>query len=103
MGKEYYRPKNGEINKYIFEEDLNQYLSSGWKLGQLPRDRSESIKKFKETHYSKENLAWKNNIRNSIKGRKWVTNGSIDKQVKLNEVDFYLRNGFRLGRCKARG
>lgn len=93
---------NGIINKYVFETDLNEYLNSGWKLGQIPIDRSDRIAKFKETHYNKDNSEWKNNIRKSIAGRKWVTNGFIDKQVKPEEVDYYLSIGFKPGRCKIR-
>ena len=59
--------------------------------------------KFKTTHYTSDNTEWKLNISKAIKGRKWVTNGVIDKQVKPEEIDFYLSKGFYLGRCKARG
>ena len=94
---------NGKINKYVFEADLDKYLSSGWKLGQFPRDRSEKVEKFKETHYSKDNTTWKENISKAIKGRKWVTNGAEDAQVKQEELSYYFSMGFRLGRSKARG
>lgn len=94
---------DGKINKYVFETDLENYLNGGWKLGQLPKDRTNRISKFKETHYSKDNTSWKNNISKSIKGRKWVTNGIIDKQIKSEELEYYLSIGFKLGRSKARG
>lgn len=94
---------DGKINKYVFEADLDNYLNSGWKLGQLSKDRSSRINKFKQTHYSKDTTEWKNNISKSIKGRKWVTNEFIDKQINPDELEYYLSIGFKLGRSKARG
>ena len=94
---------DGKINKYVFEAELDTYLNSGWKLGQKPKDRTERINKFKQTHQNKDKTLWKQNISNSIKGRKWITNGVIDKQIHLDELENYLSQGFRLGRCKARG
>lgn len=94
---------NGIIAKYVSEADLNEYLGSGWKLGHLPKDRSDRVNKFKQTHYSKDNSEWKENIRKAVKGRKWVTNGIIDKQIKPEEIDWYLSIGFKLGRSKSRG
>ena len=94
---------DGKINKYIFEIDLDKYLNDGWKLGQVPKDRTDRINKFKLTHQNKDKKQWKQNISNSIKGRKWVTNGLIDKQIKPEEIDKYLLQGFRFGRVTARG
>ena len=94
---------DGKINKYVFETELDTYLNSGWKLGQKPKDRTEQINKFKQTHQNKDKTLWKQNISNSIKGKKWVTNDVIDKQVHPDELESYLSQGFRLGRCKARG
>lgn len=94
---------DGKINKYVPEAMLNEYLDSGWELGQIPKDRSDRINKFKQTHYSKDNTEWKNNISKSVKGRKLVTNGIIDKQIRLDELEYYLFIGFKLGRWKARG
>ena len=28
---------NGLINKYVFQEDLDDYLNQGWKLGMIKR------------------------------------------------------------------
>lgn len=94
---------DGKINKYIFPDELDNYLTQGWKLGQLPKDRSERVAKFKETHYNKDNTEWKKNISKAISGRRWVTDGAIDKQVRSDEVDHYLSISFRFGRCKVRG
>ena len=88
------------IQSYFDLQD--EYLNKGWKLGQAPKDRSEKIKKFKQTHYSKDNSQWKKNISNSIKNRRWVTNGVIDKQIRPEEIDKYLELGFTFGRCKIR-
>ena len=91
---------DGINNKYVKPEELDEYLNKGWKLGQAPKDRSEKIKKFKQTHYSKDNSQWKQNISNSIKNRRWVTNGVIDKQISPEEINKYLELGFTFGRCK---
>ena len=37
-------------------------------------------------------------IRESISGRKWINNGEIEKQVVAEEVNNYLKQGFKLGR-----
>lgn len=94
---------DGKIAKYISETDLEYYLNSGWKLGHLPKDRTDRIEKFKITHYNKDNTEWKQNLSKANKGKRWVTNGIIDKQIKPEELDNYLSIGFRLGRSKARG
>ena len=93
---------NGVINKYVFESDLEGFLNAGWKLGQLPKDRTDRVNKFKETHYNKDNTEWKKKLSESMKGRRWVTNGIIDIQVKPDKLDYYLSTGFRLGRSKGR-
>ena len=93
---------NGIINKYIFETDLDIYLSSGWKLGKLPKDRSERINKFKHTHYSKDNTEWRNNLSKANKGKRWVTDGIIDKQIRVDELQEYFYLGFRFGRSNIR-
>ena len=94
---------NGIIGKYISEAEISDYLSRGWKLGHVPKDRSERINKFKQTHYTKDNTEWKNNLSKANKGKKWVTDGLNDKQIKPEEINYYLSIGFRLGRSKARG
>ena len=42
------------------------------------------------------------NSRYGVK-RAWVTNGEINKQVKVEEVEVYLQNGFYKGRVSGRG
>ena len=95
---------NGVENKFINKNELSSYLESGWEMGQLPKDRTFQIEKFKNTHYNKDkaNLEdWKNKIRDSVKGRRWVTDGKIDKLIKQDDLEYYLSIGFYLGRSHA--
>lgn len=41
----------------------------------------------------------KEKIRQAILGRVWITNDIINKQVKKEELDYYLSIGYRKGRC----
>lgn len=58
-------------------------------------DCTERIKKFKETIYSDvdKHNQWKEHIKQSIIGRKWITLDGNDKQIKPEELDFYLASG----------
>lgn len=42
----------------------------------------------------------KKKLSNAIKGRKFVTDGVVNKQVKPEEVEHYLSQGFKLGLTK---
>ena len=98
---------NGIEQKVINVENVDEYINSGWSLGRLEQDYSKRILKFKNTHYSenyKEKLkSWKSNISKSITGRKWVKNDFEEKQIDLKDLDYYLSNGYSLGRLFARG
>ena len=39
----------------------------------------------------------KEKLANSIRGRKWMNNGKIQKQVKPEDIEKYLNNGFVIG------
>lgn len=91
---------NSCINKYVRTDELQEYLNNGWTLGKAPMDYSYRTEKFKQTHSSKDNTQWKNNISQSIKGRRWVNNGVEQRQIKPDELQNYLDNGYVLGRFK---
>jgi len=47
--------------------------------------------------------AQRKKLSEAVLGRKWINNGSIQKQVKPEEVEELLKNGFVLGRLKSTG
>ena len=99
-GKDKKTINNGKEEKRIHKNELDLYLSNGWQLGELPKDHSDRTEKFKQTHYSKDNSSWKQNISNSIKGRKWMNNGIKQLQVKPEDFQTYLDNGYVFGHFK---
>ena len=98
---------NGEEQKVISIDELDNYLSDGWKLGRLPKDYSCRVEKFKSTHYDESNsdniIKWKNNLSNWGKNKRWVNNSVDETQIPSELVDEYLSNGYKLGRLFARG
>ena len=62
---------NGEENKFIFNEELEEYCSQGWKLGRL------SFKLKCHMNY--------------------INNGVINKRVRDEELEEYCSQGWELG------
>ena len=92
---------NGSVNKYIKQDELDKYLSEGWKLGKYVRNRMSSVEKFKSTHRLKTNeeiLVWKNKLSVALSGRKWITDGTHNKLCSEDELQKYLSNGWTFGR-----
>lgn len=75
---------NGEINKRVLQQELNEYLNNGWQLGTLKNYKSCSIER-------------KEKISNQNKGRKYIHKDRVRKFVKQNELDEYLNDGWLLG------
>lgn len=74
--KGYIRITNGKNNKNIHPtntEELNYYLSLGWKKGS----------------------AAKSNF-----GKKWINNDKTSILVNINELNYYLNLGWKIGRLK---
>jgi hypothetical protein len=116
-----YINKDG-IYTRVNKEDLDSYLNDGWTLGARPlskenRERllklrtgykfsDESRKKMSESHkgqipankgvpLTKEQ---RDKISRYLKGTRWMTNEIVQKQVRPEEVENYLNNGFRFGK-----
>lgn len=70
---------NGKHSTKIKKEDLDKYLSNGWKIGELPRGPKK-----------KEYLQY------------WVTNGIESKLVFEKDIETYLNKGWRRGRTMKR-
>ena len=105
----------------VNKEDLDSYLNDGWTLGAHPlskehRERllklrtgykfsDESRKKMSDSHkgqipnkgvpLTKEQ---RDKISKYLKGTRWMTNDVVQKQIRPEEVENYLNNGFRFGR-----
>ena len=72
---------NGKINKFIYKEELDNYLADGWLLGSKPR--KEEFKK---------------QAGNRSRGRIHINNGQSSKMVLESELQNYLDAGWVRGR-----
>lgn len=79
---------NGVEAKMVTVEELDKYLSSGWKLGRLPC--SDEARQ----HYSEASKRRKF----STLGRIWVTNGTVNHNIFPEEFDKYYNLGYYRGR-----
>lgn len=104
LGKKYVN--NGKINKLIKSEELNKYLSNGWKKGKIgfSEDGLKSIREKAKLRKGK--LSLKTHIqksesvigsKNPCYGKKTINNGIKNKKVYPYELDKYLNNGWKLG------
>lgn len=83
---------NGLINKKVFPNELDDYLNNGWKLGQILLSE-----KTKTNMYN----ARRSHNKANIEGRIYVHTEEepyIIRYSKKEDVDFYLNNGWKLGR-----
>ena len=71
-------------------------LPEGFKFGKLPMSEEQKEK----LRHKKVSIECRKKIKEANTGRIAITNGIIDKKVKLNEVDYYLKQGFRFGKSK---
>ena len=79
----------GDISKKIKKDEIEQYLNDGWKLGRI-KFSEESKKRMSEAHLGE---------KNSTFGTHWMYDtNNIHKQVKKDEINLYLQNGWKLGK-----
>lgn len=64
------------------EEELNQYLSDGWLLGNLTRKENPNVGK---------------NVSEAKKGKICITNNIVNKYIDKTELDSYLEKGWIRG------
>ena len=106
--------------KIVPECKVEEYKNLGYETFSDFRKRQNETPKVKlpKKHKRKQTngMSWKGksnpqygsnrcgelNPRYGVK-RAWVTNGEINKQVKVEEVEVYLQNGFYKGRVSGRG
>lgn len=107
---------NGTVKKYVFEDELSEYLGKGWVKGNLPTTKGRvtvnngiqdrRVEVCELSRLLKE--GWKEGSvlrgrESSQKGkhtgeRKFITNGVVDLQVPVEQVDSYVKKGYWLGR-----
>lgn len=87
--------------KRVPMSDLSLYLNDGWKLGRSDKSKKSisagSFGKpgtFKGKTHTQE---FKNHIHNLYKDRKYVNRDGVVKSVKKEELDYYLKEGWKLG------
>lgn len=91
---------NGNVNKYVRSEELNDFLSRGWQRGHLAAS-PDRIKNFRKTYANKSNeqkQATRQKLHEALAGRLWVTNGEISKQIRPDVLQKFLNEGFVRGR-----
>ncbi len=74
---------NGEEMKFVFPEEVEEFLQNGFIFGELPRSE-ESKEKYKNGSMGNTN----------VKGRKTVNNGDIQKMILPEQLEFYKTEGF---------
>lgn len=110
---------DGNKVKYVKKENLNEYISDGWEIGTTEemkqkisktnkgRKHSEETKKKMSLSQSGErngmygkhaSLETRQKMSESRFGRKWINNRSENKFVKSEEVQYYLSQGWKLGK-----
>lgn len=97
---ELYSKMAEDFNRYGFDyivEKYNYKYPIGVFYGYCNKHKiyhKNPIKVERHTHHTEET---KEKLRQSILGRVWVTNGIELHQIKKEEIDKYLNNGYKLG------
>ena len=78
--------KNG-INKKIKQEDLNQFLSEGWKIGRIINSDIRKKMNKARIYLGSPNTVWVSNI-----------NDKKSKRIKKQDLQIYLNDGWIIGR-----
>ena len=71
--------KDGEIDRFIYEDELKKYIENGWTRGGKSRNKGQ--KSF-------------------AKGQIWINKDGVQKRVNLNDMDSYLKDGWVEGTCQ---
>lgn len=92
-GRHWYN--NGLINKFLSDEDYeSDYKNLGFVRGML-RSEEHNRKIGKSLKGQKKNYST-----STVKGRKYMNNGVIEKFIKPENIQSYLDDGWELGRLK---
>lgn len=106
---------NGSIARYVNLEQLDEYLSAGWEIGTTEDVRyNNSLAIHRRISSGTFTSGWvkngvsinigipkseecKNNISKSKRGTIRINNGEVMKNVRPEQLDEYLSNGFVIG------
>ena len=70
---------NGKDNKFIYENELDNYIKNGWKKG-MTQNRVNCVSPMKN------------------KKLIWVNNGITEKHIETYKYESYIENGWKKGR-----
>lgn len=89
---------NGFINKMIREEEVDSFIENGWRKGRTlsSEELENSRKRLREHPISNSKAVSDSNIRR--KGYKVVSKDGVNKQIRPEQLDSYLSQGWTLGR-----
>lgn len=77
---------NGIVTKYVLGSEMLEWISKGWKKG-VSAVRKESLRK---SHTG---------LKSKLRGRVTITDGNLERKVSPEDLQFYLDQGWKLGRC----
>jgi len=77
---------NGKEMRFVFEDEVEDFLKKGFVFGELPYSDE-----------TKEKVRNASNGNTNVKGRIQINNGKVQKMVKEEELNYYLSIGFKLG------
>lgn len=78
------------LNKMVPPNEIDFYLSEGWEFGKYVGEKDKNI--LRESFKNIGNFRVP-----SCKNRKWINKNGKNKRVPINDVDFYLENGWTIG------
>lgn len=95
---------NGEVQIVIDKSELNNFLNNEWKLGKLPfseealnsiREKAKNRKITIKTRIQKSNSV--SGSKNPAYNTKMMNKDGINKRVKIEEINNFLNNGWKIG------
>ena len=123
-GRKYIHKNN--VEKRVKVEEISDYLKEGWKMGRRAdwkeqckdvmrqygspmkgkKHTEETIKKMKDSHKNfRPTEEHKRKTSESLKGRKspttgliYITDGVVDKMITKDELNNYIKDGWKRGR-----
>ena len=80
---------NGNVEKFIKKDELDNYLNSGYTIGRLP---------FNKNHIKNMSDSAKNRTGKNSKGNIIINNGITEKRIFPDELNYYIKLGWVKGR-----
>jgi hypothetical protein len=93
--------------KYIKKNELKEYIDQGWRRGHslLANFKNSLSNSGKNNHMYGKHHSEKTIARLKIKNknRRWIYKDNIDMIIKIEELDYYIKMGWKRGRGNYRG